>query len=145
MTDTQSGPHHTIPWYLWVVAIIALLWNGFGVILWGGTSFMPNMFLDGFPPEHRAYTSTLPVWSTLTWGLGVLAGALGSLLLLLRKSLAVLIFALSLFGAATNTIVYITNPPPAGFFNLPLTLFIVGFALFLLWFAHLMKRRGVLR
>jgi len=40
--------------------------------------------------------------------------------------------------------VYLTNPPPDGFFNPPLTLFIIGFALFLFWFAHFMKRRGVL-
>ena len=40
--------------------------------------------------------------------------------------------------------VYFTNPPPDGFFNLPLTLFIIGFALFLFWFALFIKRRGVL-
>ncbi len=73
-----------------------------------------------------------------------LSGVAGSVLLLMRNRLAVPAFALSLFGAASNTMVYFTNPPPDGFFNLPLTLFIIGFAIFLLWFAHLMKRRGVL-
>jgi hypothetical protein len=78
------------------------------------------------------------------WGLGVLGGLIGSILLLLRKQMAVTAFALSLFGAAANTMVYFTNPPPPGFFNLGLQVFINGFALFLLWFGHSMKRRNVI-
>jgi len=96
------------------------------------------------PATHREYVSGLPIWSTITWGLGVLGGLVGSILLLLRHRLAVPAFALSLFGAVANTMVYLTNPPPEGFFNLPLTLFIIGFALFLFWFARFMKRRAVL-
>ncbi len=144
MTENQTGPGHAVPWYLWAVIGLAILWNGFGTVLWGGTSFMPDTFLDGVPAVQRDYVSGLPSWSTLTWGLGVLSGVAGSVLLLMRNRLAVPAFALSLFGAASNTMVYFTNPPPDGFFNLPLTLFIIGFAIFLLWFAHLMKRRGVL-
>jgi len=144
MTDNQTGPGRAAPWYLWAVGALAILWNGYGVFLWGGTSFMPDTFLDGLPAADRDYVSGLPGWSTLTWGLGVLGGAVGSILLLLRNRLAALAFAFSLFGAIANMMVYVTNPPPDGFFNPPLTLFIIGFALFLLWFAHLMKRRGVL-
>ncbi|NOX41962.1 MAG: hypothetical protein GXP05_16130 [Alphaproteobacteria bacterium] len=124
---------------------VAVLWNGLGVVLWGGTSFMPATFLADTPPEQLEYVSGLPGWSTFAWGLGVLAGFVGSILLLLRNKLAELVFVLSLVGAVANTMVYFTNPPPEGFFSLPLTLFIIGFACFILWFAHIMKRRGVLR
>jgi hypothetical protein len=140
MPDNQKGS--LTPWYLWAVGGLAILWNGLGTVLWGGTTFMPDTFLDGMPAAHRAYVSSLPSWSALTWGLGVLGGVAGSILLLLRNRLAVPVFALSLCGAVVNMMVYVTNPPPDGFFNLPLTLFIIGFALFLLWFAHSMKRRG---
>jgi len=40
--------------------------------------------------------------------------------------------------------VYVTNPPPPGFFNTALTLFIIGSALFQLWYARMLRRRGVL-
>ncbi len=140
MTDNQTG-QTAAPWSLWAVGGLAILWNGYGSVLWGGVSFMPDAFLDGLPAAHRDYASSLPIWSTLSWGLGVLGGSAGSILLLLRNRLAALAFALSLFGAIANTMVYFTNPPPDGFFNLPLQLFIIGFAVFLLWFAHLMKRR----
>ena len=143
MADNQTAQGRA-PWYLWVVGGLAVLWNGLGTFLWAGTSFMPDAFLTGLPAAHREYVDGLPLWSTLTWGLGVVGGVVGSILLLLRNRLAVPAFALSLLGAVTNTMVYLTNPPPEGFFDLPLTVFIIGFALFLLWFAHSMKRRGVL-
>ena len=144
MSDDRTGQGRAVPLYLWAVGGLALLWNGFGTILWGGTTFMPDNFLDGLPAAHRDYVSGLPFWSTLTWGLGVLAGVAGSIQLLLRSRLAVPAFALSLLGAVANMTVYLTNPPPDGFFNPLLTLLIIGFALFQLWFAHLMRRRGVL-
>ena len=144
MTGNQTGPGHSAPWYLWAVGGVAILWNGFGTLLWAGTSFMPDTFLDGLPATHRDYVSALPVWATLTWGLGVLGGVAGSILLLMRNRLAVPVFVLSLLAAAANTLVYFTNPPPDGFFNVPLQLFINGFAIYLIWFAHSMKRRGVL-
>lgn len=144
MAEQRSGRNGKTPWYLWVVGAVAIAWNGFGTFLWGGTSFMPDTFLVGLPPAHRDYVALLPAWSSLTWGLGVVGGAIGAILLLLRHRLAVPAFALSLIGAVTNTLVYLTNPPPPGFFSLPLTIFIIGFALFLLWFAQAMRRRQVL-
>ena len=142
MTDNRTG--QAVPWTLWTVGVLALLWNGFGTLLWSGTSFMPDAFLADLPAAHRSYVEGLPAWSTLTWGLGVIGGLAGAILLLLRNRLAVPAFALSLVGAIANTLVYYTDPPPPGFFNLPLTLFIIGFALFQLWFADRMRRRGTI-
>ena len=144
MTNDRIVEGRRAHWSLWVVGGLAVIWNGIGTILWGGTSFMPDAFLDGLPADHREYVDGLPLWSTLTWGLGVLGGVVGSILLLLRSPLAVPAFALSLFGALANTLVYVTNPPPQNFFNLPLTLFIIGCAAFLLWFAWFTKRREAL-
>lgn len=144
MPVNQAGQHLATPWYLWAVGGLAILWNGFGTMLWGGTTFIPETFLDGMSAAQREYVSGLPIWSTVTWGLGVVGGLVGSLLLLLRNRLAVPAFGLSLVGAVANTMVYVTNPAPDGFFNLPLTLFIIGFAAFLFWFADRMKRQGVI-
>jgi len=74
MQDNQAGLGRAEPWHLWAVGGLAVLWNGFGAVLWGGTSFMPDSFLDGLPAAHRAYVIGLPLRSTLTWGLGVLGG-----------------------------------------------------------------------
>ncbi len=144
MTDDLTEQGVATPWHLWLVGGLAALWNAFGTLLWCGTSFMPDAFLADLPAAHRAYVSGLPVWATVTWGIGVLGGLFGAILLLLRNRLAVTMFALSLLGAAVNQMVYVTNPPPAGFLNMPLTLFIIGFAFLLFFYANAMKRRGVI-
>lgn len=144
MPDDRTGPGRVTPWHLWVVGGLAILWNGIGTVLWAGTTFMPDTFLAELPAVHRDYVGGLPVWSALAWGLGVVAGLVGSILLLLRNRLAVPAFALSLLGAVANTMVYLIHAPPEGFFNPLLTVFIIGFALFLLWYARAAGRRGVL-
>lgn len=144
MSDEQTGPGAKAPWSLWVVGAVALLWNGFGTFLWGGSTFSPETFLAEMPAAHRDYVNGLPDWSSFTWGLGVVAGLVGAVLLLARSRLAPLAFALSLFGAVVNTLVYVTNPPPPGFFNPVLTGFIIGFAAFQLWFARRMRAQGTL-
>jgi hypothetical protein len=145
MPGNQFLEGRVAPWSLWVVGVLSLLWNGMGTFLWTGTTFMPETFLKEVPFEHREYVRSLPFWSTITWGLGVLGGTAGALLLLLRHWRAVRAFSLSLLGAITNQLVYLTNPPPPGFFNPVLTAFIIGFALLQVWFAKMMmKERGVL-
>jgi len=142
MAENEAG--RRTPWYLWAFGAFALLWNGFGVMLWGGTTFQPETFLKDTPPVQREYVTGLPMWSFLTWGVGVLGGAIGSLLLLMRNRLAVAAFAASLFGAVVTQFVYVTNPPPPGYFNPGLTIFIVAFAAISLWFAQWAKKRGIL-
>ena len=34
-----------------------------GTHLWGGTTFMPETFLEGMPATHRGYVAGLPPWS----------------------------------------------------------------------------------
>jgi hypothetical protein len=133
-----------VPWSLRVVGIVALLWNGLGMFLWAVTTFDPETALVELPSEHSAYVRSLPLWGTIAWGLGVLGGLAGALLLLLRKPLAVKAFGLSLLGAVTNQLVYVTNPAPPGFLSLPLTAFIILFAAFTLWYANRAQRTGTM-
>lgn len=144
MPEYQFMQRRTAPWALWAVGVVAILWNGMGTFLWAGTTFIPETALADLPSAHRDYVNSLPFWSTITWGLGVLGGLWGAILLLLRNRLALPAFALSLLGALSNQLVYVANPPPPGFFNTPLTAFIIGFALFQSWFATTMQRRGEL-
>lgn len=143
MTDHQTDAGKGVPWYFWVIGAVALAWNALGTLLWAGTSFMPDTFLEGQSAPYREYVDSLPIWSMLSWGLGVVGGVVGSALFLLRKARAVPVLALSLFGAVVNQGAYLTNPPPEGFVNPGLVLFIIGFAGVLLWVAHLMRRRGL--
>ena len=144
MDEYTTEAKSSTGWGFWIIGGLALVWNGIGTVLWGGTSFMPETFLEGQPAAYIDYVSNLPGWVGWSWGLGVVGGVAGSLFLLLRNKLAVPLFALSLLGAVVNQAAYFTNPPPDGFLNMPLVVFIIVCAIFLLWFSISMKRRGVL-
>ena len=52
----------------------------------------------GMTAEQAQLYLSLPIWITLVFAVGVFAGAAGSIALLLRKAVALPIFAISLIG-----------------------------------------------
>lgn len=138
------------PWHLWVVGIVSLLWNAVGANDYTQTSLRNEAYLEsmGYPPEGMAYIDAFPAWAHAGWALGVWGALIGSLLLLFRSRYAVWAFAVSLVGIALTTIYEAgADMPPElaeiqpGWF--PLVLW--GIALFLMWYAWTMRKKGVLR
>ena len=85
-------------WFL-IVSIIALLWNLIG--LWGFTTSFnlgPEDMAD-VPERMRGYYEAgVPWFYWAAYGLAVIAGVLGCILLLLKRKLATLVFILSIVG-----------------------------------------------
>ena len=93
MNDEAVGGVH---WSFWVIGAIALIWNVMGVI----NFFMqmnPNV-LAAYRQSERAIIEGRPAWATGAFAIAVFGGALGCLLLLLRKSAAYYLFIVSLLG-----------------------------------------------
>jgi len=92
MELTKKAPLH-----LWVIGGVSLLWNLGGVASYLATELGQ---LEGmaFPPDQVAYFYSFPAWAVAFWALGVWGSAIGSLLLLLRKKMAVLSFGISIIG-----------------------------------------------
>ena len=107
------------PWHLWVVGVLSLLWNAFGANDYTQTQLGNRDYIaSAMRPmgvsidEALAYFNAFPAWMDTAWALGVWGSVLGSILLLLRKSLAVLAFFVSLFGLFVTTLYDIGNPMP---------------------------------
>lgn len=101
------------PWHLWLVGVIAVLFNFIGVF-----DFVMNMAQGpkylasaGMTPEQIAHYQGMPGWMTLTWAVGVFGAFSASILLLLRKKLALPVFVLSLaaFGVSLLYTYILTN------------------------------------
>ena len=97
--DENANKAH---WSFWVIASIALIWNALGVA---------NFFVQMDPEVISAYRETeqaiivgRPAWATGAFAVAVFAGAIGSLLLLLRKSAAIYWFIASLIGVVGTMI-----------------------------------------
>lgn len=93
MNDKTVGGVH---WSFWAIGVGTLIWN-----VLGGINFLAQMNTDmvaSMPETHRAIIESRPGWATGGFALGVFGGALGCLLLLLRKSAAYYLFIASLLG-----------------------------------------------
>ncbi|HYJ53915.1 MAG TPA: hypothetical protein VEW04_12175 [Allosphingosinicella sp.] len=137
------------PMHLWVVAILATIWNSFGAFDYLMTQTRNEAYLAGFTDPQRAYFDSFPLWMEATWAFGVWGGLLGALLLLMRSRHAVTAFAVSLAGLAVSTLYqYGLSAPPADMMSgamMGMNIAIWAIAIGLLWYAMRMKRAGVLR
>lgn len=149
MTEATMSPAPAArtPWHLWVVGILALLWNGFGVFDFYMSVTQNEAYLAAMTAEQRDYFASMPSWMYVAWVLGVFGAFLGSIALLLRKSWAVWLFGLSLLGLLISAIYSfgLSNGMEVyGTAGLVMTAVIWVVALFLFFYARAMKKRGVL-
>jgi len=92
-TPVQTKPNTAF----WIIAVLALLWNIIGVYFWLYEYFlMTDEVRATLPPAQVEVMATAPAWSMYVYGFAVFSGLLASILLLLRKKLAVAVFMLSL-------------------------------------------------
>jgi len=158
MNDTRTPK---APWHLWVVGVIAVLWNAYGgydyaMSMTQGATYMATA---GMTPEQIAYYEAMPVWMTAVWAVGVWGGVLGSLLILLRRKLAFPVFAVS-FGAFLFSLLYTYGLSDGGkvmgfmmkdgvkvasSMIVIMNVVIAAGCAFFTWYTWAMAKRGVLR
>ncbi|WP_424961729.1 hypothetical protein [Ekhidna sp.] len=100
MTNESVKP----PTWFWVVAVIALLWNLMGVLAYLGEALATPEMLEAMPDDQRNMIENRPAWATAAFAIAVWGGAIGSLLLLLRKGLAYTVLIASLIGVIVQMI-----------------------------------------
>jgi hypothetical protein len=144
MNDSVRTPLH-----LWIVAVLATVWNAFGAFDYLMTQTHNEAYLANFTDPQRVYFDSFPLWMEAAWAFGVWGGLLGALLLLLRSRHAVAAFAVSLAGLAISTLYqYVLSAPPEEMKSgvmLGMNLAIWAIAIGLLWYAMKMHKAGVLR
>ncbi|PHY14147.1 hypothetical protein CSW58_01085 [Caulobacter sp. B11] len=94
----MTGSTVKAPWHLWLVGVFAVLFNAIGVFDFVMSMAQGPKYLAsaGMTPEQIAHYQTMPAWMTMVWAVGVFGAFAASILLLLRRSLAFPVFALSL-------------------------------------------------
>lgn len=137
------------PAHLWIVGVLALLWNGFGCFDYLMTNLKNRTYLAQLTADQLAYMDNLPAWLTGVWAVGVWGGLAGSVLLLMRSRHAVWVFGLSFFGAVVGMgyQMFMTDMPASmkqgAMAIMPWVIIVV--AAFLLWYSWNAEKKGVLR
>jgi len=144
MNETKNDSAKA-PWHLWVVGGGTALWNGIASFDFIASVTRFELYLSQFSQELLDYVYGLPTWLFVIWGIAVLGGLIGSILLLLRRRLAVAALAISFVGVIAYTAVGFLRPPPEEFQDPQLTGTIVLIAALLVAYAEWMRRRSVLK
>jgi hypothetical protein len=138
MNDMNKNVH-AVHRSFWVVGAVALIWNALGCI-----NFFSQMnagTVAAMPESYRMIVEDRPAWATVAFAIAVFGGALGGLLLLLRKSAAYYVFIASLLGAVAAQV------PFLGMADFPVEALIGGLmqlvvGAFLIWYSRQIQRKG---
>jgi len=138
--ESATGVH----WSFWVISALTLIWN-----VLGGANFFMQLDADivsTMPETHRAIIIGRPMWATAGFAVIVFGGALGCLLLLLRKSAAYYVFIVSLLGGVVTMIHTVVIARSTIDFSVSeivvMILMPLAVAVFLIWYTKWAERQG---
>ncbi len=84
--------------WFWILGVLLLIWNAMGAAAYLAQKLMPPQQMAMMPEDQRVFLEMTPSWVTAAFALAVWGGLTASVLMLLRKAFAYLMFIGSLFG-----------------------------------------------
>ena len=135
------------PWF-WAAAVLGLLWQLFGVAMYlMHVGILPSSGGEMSQAE-RSLMESSPVWVTALFAIGVFAGALGALGLVLRARWARPLLLLSLVAVILQFAGWLAMTEAVAVIGVTVFVMpaiVVAVAVLLLWAASTALRRGWLR
>ncbi len=137
----DSGP----PRSFYVISGLALAWNILGVALYIVQVTMSEEAMAAMEPAHRAFLEATPTWLIGVHALAVHAGALGCLLLVLRKAWAFPVLVVSLICVVVEMGYSLTMTMAVqvyGGVQIAVSAFITLIAIYLVWYSRRAQDNG---
>lgn len=146
----MTDPSVKAPWHIWLIGVIALLFNSIGVFdfvmsMAQGAEYQASA---GMTPDQIAHYQAMPSWMIVVWAVGVFGAFLASILLLLRKELSLPVFTLSLAAFLISLLYTYVLTDGGAIMGLQMAIasaVISGLLVFFIWYTWYMTMRGVLR
>lgn len=149
MSGMGMAERVSTPWHLWVVGVVAVLWNGFGCFDYTMTQTQGDAYLTSMKmtEAQMTYFHAMPAWTHGVWAIGVWGGLLGGLLLLLRRKWATPVFVVSFLGWLAGAVYSfgMSDGMEAMGSMWPMQIVIGAACVFFIWYAWTMGKKGVLR
>ena len=147
-TTASPAPPPKTPLHLWIVAVLAVLWNAVGAFDYIATQLRLEGHMSQFSQEQLDYFYAFPAWAVAAWATAIWFAVFGSLALLLRRRLAYPLFTISLAAMIVSTVhsFALTNGAEMmGSGGVAFSGVIAMISILLVWYSKAMVTRGVLR
>ena len=138
MNDDDTG---TVHWSFWAIIIFMLIWNVMGCINFF-VQMNPEM-VASYRENEQAIITGRPVWATVAFAIAVFGGALGCLLLLVKKSIAFYFFIASLLGVVVTMVHTLSIGIEFGIGEvIGIIIAPLMVAVFLIWYSKYVQNKG---
>lgn len=138
MNERQISTTH---WSFWVIAIFMLIWNVMGCM-----NFVVQMnpeMISSYRESEQEIIQGRPLWATIAFAIAVFGGALGCLMLILKKVTAFNLFVASLLGVIVTMIYTLSIGSKFGVGEvIGIILMPLAVAIFLVWYSKYVERKG---
>lgn len=137
-------------WHVWLIGVIAVLFNSIGVFdfvmsMARGAAYQASA---GMSPDQVAHYQEMPSWMTVVWAVGVFGAFLASILLLVRRKLALPVFVVSLAAFLVSLLYTYVLTDGGAIMGRQMAItsaVIAGLLAFFSWYSWFMSIRGVFR
>ncbi|MCB0466483.1 MAG: hypothetical protein KDC78_12550 [Aequorivita sp.] len=130
----------------WIIAVLALFWNLIGVFFWIMEHFlMTEEMKAAYPPEELELMNSTPSWGIYVYGIAVFGGLLASVLLVMRKKMAIAIFGISLLAILIQMGYWVFGMDAVGIMgpkSLIMPLIVIAIAIFEYFYSKGAARNG---
>lgn len=145
--DTGMDTRLAAPWHLWLVGVLAVVWNGFGSMDFVLTQTANEAYLAQMSEAQRDFYRRMPFWAGIGWAVAICSSLIGSILLLVRSKFAEMAFLVALVGMAvafTRNLVLANGMEILGVAGVAMTGVVAIIAIALYFYARSLMRRGCL-
>ncbi len=129
----------------WIIGVLALLWNLSGMMTFFMEVFITPEALAALSDAERALYETTPAWSKVVFAIAVFGGTLGCIFLLIKKTLAIQLFNISLLAVLIQMSYYLILTKAMEVYGsvvLIMPLLVTAIALFLVWYSKKAMIKG---
>ena len=141
----MNDQNTSVPISFWIISVLALIWNGLGIMNFIGQTFMSEEDLAALPQEQQHLYENVPMWITVIFAIAVTTATLGCIGLLMRKAWAVPLFLVSmitvlvqmLHGLILTDMIQVVGAPA-----LVATILVIAVAIFLYWYSKQCRAKG---
>ena len=134
-----------IPFWYWVIAAVALLWNLLGCAIFATEMFAQEAAIASWTAEQKQWARSIPGWIYFVYGVAVTTGVLGSVGLFLQKQRTIVLFAVCLVAVLVQmgyTMIIAGGLAVMGPSGAVMPSVVIVIAAALLWFSWFAKSRN---